>query len=332
MMIIQCKQCGQYLHATNRCFFCGNKSEFLPVGVPSDVHENVKEEFEKLPLLVKNKKFSEALSLADHVLEWSPHNSDAFWCRLLAKNKCCNDEELIKQGFFYEHSGDYQNALLNADTNRQKVYEAVIRKMTELQAALMQGAAQERLNRINMFSIKEMQADLHSIIESSRKDLFSLWTELKGIESKMKELEGCYLLNISEHTDLLTKVNSEAKALEQNVKNLHECTESEAYEYQLRFVDLKSRSESAKRAIISHNSSFKKSYEELDKQRLDVLARIDKIIEMMNLYENVVKSAVNVVDTSEEMYEIDMMKLRQFDLCLVNEELTATIKAKTFLK
>ncbi len=64
------------------------------------IHENVRDEYENLERLVKNGKYTEAITLSKLVLEWMPNCSDVFWLRLLAKNGCDSDEALIRKGCF----------------------------------------------------------------------------------------------------------------------------------------------------------------------------------------------------------------------------------------
>ena len=126
MIITKCNKCGELMHKADKCFVCGNASDFTKTVSTSTIHENVRDEYEKLERLVKIGEFTEALTLSNLILEWMPNCSEIFWLRLLAKNGCSTDEALIRKGVSYGDSADYHNAVIFASQTQKKVYSSVV--------------------------------------------------------------------------------------------------------------------------------------------------------------------------------------------------------------
>ena len=124
MKIVKCPKCGKYLHKATRCLFCGNTSDFQEI--PEEVvHKNIGTDYAHVDFLVESKKYDEAMELSYKVIEWMPNLAGIFWLRLLAKNKCSNDADLIIKGFDCEQDSDYCNALRFAKGEARQAYSAI---------------------------------------------------------------------------------------------------------------------------------------------------------------------------------------------------------------
>ena len=80
MKIVKCSKCGKYLCKSKVCFHCGNSTEFSEIK-KIEIHENVIQEYDKVEDLIEDKKFDEAFSISNIVVEWMPKQSGIFFLR-----------------------------------------------------------------------------------------------------------------------------------------------------------------------------------------------------------------------------------------------------------
>ena len=111
MMIVKCPKCKKLIHKTDSCPYCGNSATFENVNEKTVVHENVVAEYSELPLLLASGKFTQVIEQSRIILRWMPTCSSVFWIRLLAKNECKTDAELIEKGLNCDDAADFYNAV-----------------------------------------------------------------------------------------------------------------------------------------------------------------------------------------------------------------------------
>ena len=301
MTIVKCNKCGELIHKADRCFLCGNTSDFTKVDSTFAIHENVKDEYIRLDQLVRNGKFQEALDLSRVVLEWMPSCSDVFWLRLLAKSQCVSDEALIRKGVSCEDSADYCNAVMFADESQKRVYAIVAKKISLIKNVLAKYITEHEYSEKNGTAILQHQSEMPATIEAHRKKLFELWKELKEIEHSIAAVEEDCLLLINEHKESLDKASSEAADIKNRTYKMEQCTADDLHKYQTQFGDLLYRSEQAKSSIDSMRSQhpWMSAYSDLIKKRDAAVSQINSELNSLKTYESRVQSTVSEIERIE---------------------------------
>ena len=111
MIIVTCHKCGKKIHKADKCPYCGDSTKFGTVNVMTDVHENAYMEYSQLATILDSGDFAKLIEKSRVVLRWMPTCSEVFWMRLLAKNGCKTDAELIQKGINCDDSGDFYNEI-----------------------------------------------------------------------------------------------------------------------------------------------------------------------------------------------------------------------------
>ena len=315
MIIVKCEKCGKMLHQTDKCFVCGNTSGFVQMESLITIHENVSDEYKRLEELVKNRKFEEGLELSKEVLEWMPFCSEIFWLRLLAKNHCATDEELIHKGTAYEDSADYFNAVLFADETQKMVYTTVSNKIMAVKNILSKYIAEHEFSAKKNTSILRYQSDLIGKNELYRKKLFELWKEMKKVEHDIMAVEEDCVLLIAEYKEILEKASSEAMARCLEIREKRECTKDVLYKYRVCLDGLLKQTEDAKTSIdaMRKQHPFVETYRALVKKRDLINSEIDKELGMLKSYEKTVESAVLEIERIEERHQKALESIENYN-------------------
>lgn len=301
MIISKCKKCGKLIHNSERCFFCGNTSEFEKEYSTINIHENVKNEYEHLEQLVIKGEFDEALKLSKFILEWMPFCSDVFWLRFLAKNKCSTDEDLVRKGACCEESADYYNAVLFASKEQKNVYDNVASTISDVRDVLIEYIKEHEYIEKKNTSIIKIQSELLDEIEDYKKNILELWKSLKDIENQMMIVEKDCLLLINEYKETLEKANSKAASIKANAYKIEQCYAEDLYKYEIQFKDLLSQSEQARATISSMRVEHPciKNYNELKEKRDYKKSQIDKEIERFKERKKSVRTVIFKVEDIE---------------------------------
>ena len=301
MIITKCNQCGELMHKADRCFVCGNTSDFAKIISTSTIHENVRDEYEKIEHLVKNGEFTEALTLSNLILEWMPNCSEIFWLRLLAKNGCNSDEALIRKGVSYEDSADYHNAVIFANQTQKKVYSSVVAKISAVKKVLTQYIIQHEYSEKSNTAIVQIQSELSTEMKSRRNKLFQLWGELQQLESQIVVLEKDCLLLVEEYMETLDRTSSEATSIKTEAYKLEQCTAEQLYKHQIQFGTLLHQSEQAKNSIdsIRKHHPWMENYNKLIAMRDTIISQISNEINILKTYESKVQSTVLEIERIE---------------------------------
>lgn len=305
MIIVKCNKCGEFLHKADKCFACGNTTDFEKLAHTTVVHENVHDEYERLENLVRTGKFEEAIAMSRLVLEWMPSCSDVFWMRVLIKNRCKSDEELIRKGFSVSESADYHNAVLFGNEEQKKVYALVATKIDAVQKALKAAIIEHEYAEKAVTPIVQLQAELPTEIETRRVKLFDMWNQLEAIEHEMLAIEKDCLLLVQEHKDALNSASSAATALKNQTYKMEECPSDKLHKYQTQFGDLLNQSEQAKSAIDSMKKQhpWMATYNELVVKRDSLVNQITSELSSLKSYENRVQSTVSEIERIETRHK-----------------------------
>lgn len=82
-------------------------------------------EYSQLATLLDSGDFAKLIEKSRVVLRWMPTCSEVFWIRLLAKNGCKNDIELIQKGINCDNSADFYNAYRYGTPAEKATYDNV---------------------------------------------------------------------------------------------------------------------------------------------------------------------------------------------------------------
>lgn len=314
MKIVKCANCKKYIHKADKCFHCGNIMKFDEVETPV-IHENVVGEYSRMEFLIENKKFDEALTLAHTVIEWMPNLASIFWLRLLAKNKCLNAAELIQKGFNCEEDPDFCNALAFSTGAEHSAYYDVQCMVREAQKALKVEALRHEYHckmKTNILQIKETIKDE---VDSRKKKLFTLWTDLEETEYSMYMLEKDCELLLKEYSDDLEEAAEAAASIKTETYRLEECTAESLHKYQVEIGNIFQQSEQAKKAIerMKNQHPWVQSFNELQKKRDEQVLQIDNEISALKIYEATVQQTLDEIDQIEQRHRIAIHALEGFD-------------------
>lgn len=315
MIITKCDKCGELMHKADRCFACGSTIGFTKVDSTLNIHENVKDEYEKLERLVENEKYDEALTLSKLVLEWMPSCSDVFWLRLLAKNHCNIDEALIRKGISCEDSADYHNAVVYANGTQKKVYTGVAFKIASVKKVLTQYITEHEYSEKANTAIIQIQSEYPAEVESHRKRLFQLWEELEQIEGKIVSVEKDCLLLVHEYKVTLDKSNFEAASIKAKAFKMEQCSAEDFHKYQIQFGELLYQSEQAKNSIdsIRRQHTCMETYNALVKKRDDLVSQINNEINSFKSYENRVQLTVSEIERIEARHIAALISVTKYN-------------------
>ena len=304
MMIVKCDRCGELIHKTEKCLFCGNTDGFTAVYSNAKVHENVAEEYKKLPGLVEQGNFKGALALSDVILTWMPFCSDVFWLRLLAANQCSTDGDLIRKGVSCEDSADYYNALRFACDAEKKVYQGVRAKTEALQKVLLRHITEHEYEEKAKTPILALQTEFPREVDSRKQNMMQLWDELKQNEVQMLRIEKDCQLLINEHTKTLKSVKQDAATIRNAASEVVECSLEDLHNFQSNFGKLLHLSDQAKHEIdtmrVQH--PWVKNFDSLVKHRDELAARIGEELKALKACENKAKKTVDMIDAIEQQH------------------------------
>lgn len=302
MIIVRCSKCGALLHKSERCFLCGNVNGFDECYIDSDIHENVKHEYENLELLISAEKYEDALNLSYLILEWMPNSSSVFWLRLMAKNKCKSDEELVRKGFCYEDSADYYNACKFANELQKAAYGSVIQKIDAVKSSLLEKIWEYEYREKEKLSILQYQEDIPSEMKKYENTLFSLWTKLEKTELDIKVIEKDFQLLVQEYDQTLLNANDAALSLKSKTYKLSECSEEEYYTFQIQLDDLLHLTEQASSTVemMKNQHPWLTDYKNYLTKRDDLCSQIASELNKLKNYQTNIKSTINSFEDIEE--------------------------------
>lgn len=193
MKIVRCSKCGKYFYKVNKCFYCGDTSEINEVR-ESVIHDNAAAQYYKMESLIENRNFEEALSLFDRIIEWIPDNSSAFWLHLLAEKKCETSTELLIKGIDIENNSSFYNALKLADEEEKSFYVDIKNIMIELKKKLEREIPDNEYRCKRKMKLLEMAENEQREIDSRKRKLYLLWSDLEKIECELYREEMNYCL------------------------------------------------------------------------------------------------------------------------------------------
>lgn len=326
MKIVKCPRCGKYLHKAQRCLFCGNTVGFQELPEES-VHKNIGTDYSHVNYLVENKKFDEAITLSYSVIEWMPNLAGIFWLRLLAKNKCANDTELILKGFDCVQDSDYCNAIRFSKGEARQVYTAIGDIVKSLRLSFKSELATHELKKKSETDIMNIKKTFQSEIEERKKKLFGFWSDLEQTEQALYALEmDCRTLS-REHIDTLEQAARDAASLKNQAYKLDECSEDSLSSYHIRMGTIMQQSEQAKAALydIKNQHPWVKEYNELTSKRNKQIDLITSALGSLRTYEANVNRTLTEIDKIEKIHREAVIAADKYDFSKAFVLLESTI-------
>ena len=303
MTITKCQKCGELIHESEKCLFCGNTTGFTTIDSVPIIHENVKDEYIKFERFIKQGKGVNALDLSDTIMKWMPFCAEFYWGRLLARHNCSTDRELVCKGFSNEDP-DYCNALLYANEIEKKVYLRIASKTSDLKDILIRLVTEHEYSEKNKTPILSINTEFTKELDERRQRLLHIWDELKKIEGQILSLEKDCLLLTNEYKETLQYAKRGAEAIKNAAFKVDECTIEELHSFQTHFGKLLYQSEQAKGTLNSMRSQhpWMKTYDSLVKNRDELIAKIKKEIDSLKKYESKVQLTVAEIEKIESLH------------------------------
>ena len=304
MKIVRCSKCGKYFYKVNKCFYCGDTSEINEVR-ESVIHDNAAAQYYKMESLIENRNFEEALSLFDRIIEWIPDNSSAFWLHLLAEKKCETSTELLIKGIDIENNSSFYNALKLADEEEKSFYVDIKNIMIELKRNLKEKYLIMNIDVKRKMKLLEMAENEQREIDSRKRKLYLLWSDLEKIECELYREEMNYCLCSQEYKKILEEAAHKASSIKAEVyEKFAECSESEFYKYQIEIGSVLLQSEQAKSSleIIKKQHPWMETINALLTKRDHQVQLIGKELSSLKSYEGELQQKNDEIEKMEKTH------------------------------
>lgn len=315
MMIVTCHKCGKKIHRADKCPYCGNSIEFEIVNERINVHENVSMEYSKLDTLLDSGEFVQLIEKSQKVLQWMPTCSAVFWMRLLAKNSCKTDAELIQKGINCDNSADFYNAYRYGTSVEKATYDSVKDLIENVRITFESAIIIHEYEEKAATPIVRYQSQFPLELKAKRKELFDLWTQLEKIEQEMHVIEQECKILLNEHRISLDNSKNEADQIKTQSYKLNECTSEMLNEYIIRLGNVLNQSESSKKEIelmrkqLPWIETFNNKVQEREKINLKIASKLSDL----RSYENRIKSTISEIEHIEKRHQWALQVLSDYD-------------------
>ena len=269
MRVVKCTKCGKYIHEARRCFHCGAEAGFeVRENARVPVHENVVDVPERIERSIEGKKYEEAYALSYTVMEWMPDLALIYWLRLLAKHQCSSDAELVTRGFDCENDSNLLNALDFASCEEEKSAYSDVRALTlAVRNGLRNAVWNHYCGIVVENNLPEINNTIKTEIDAHKEKIFSLWSSLEDVESRLRSTEAVFNTFCEEHKLLLSKAESVMEMLNQKTSTMEYCSDQEYFRYCVEFDSAQSCSAQAKDAVSKVRARFSPLFNDLQSQR-----------------------------------------------------------------
>ena len=302
MNIVQCPQCGAYIHQAELCFHCGAHI-LLPDNPVPAIHENAIENYLRMDRFLQAKKFSQVIILSFDVLQWEPEFSDAFRLRLLARHEKTSVLELLSEGFSCESDADYLNALKFSSGAERTAYEdlgTAVRAVREnLIRVLNQSEHQSKMET----DVIQIRRDAAAEIEDRKRKVFGLWSEMQQTEQAMLTLEADMRLSAKEYAMDLQASKKRADSICQEVRQLSECAEERRRRIQVRLSGIMGLLEQAQKSAAQlKDGPLVRQYSSLKERRDQLSQQIAEELDDLKAYKPYLEETIQKITEIETRY------------------------------
>lgn len=174
--------CKNIQLSAQACFRC--RQTDLKASGTEELHDRVRSAYEDARSLMASGKFAEACRLLDIVRQWSPRESGVFFYRLLAKNGCATECDLLMHGFDPDETHgdpDFLSARkLAADSDEESFYRTL---------ADANGKIRAKLAEVEEKAFEEELADIRERIRVRTEELYRQHADIRGIWQEQLELQ-----------------------------------------------------------------------------------------------------------------------------------------------
>lgn len=314
MKIVKCSKCGKYLCKSKVCFHCGNSTEFSEIK-KIEIHENVIQEYAKVEDLIEDKKFDEAFSISNIVVEWMPKQSGIFFLRLLAKKHCTSELELMKKGFDCENDPDMCNALAFSEGAEHSMYLDIQNTIIALKKLLKTEIISHKNKCKLETDILQIKETMQNQIEIRKQKLFSMYKKLEEEENSLYVLETDCRLLLEEHKKTLEQSVYTSDSIKEEVYRLEECTEEDFSKYQIKIGSVLWQAEQAEVALatIKKQHPWIKAFQNLVNERNGQIQLIKEELVSLKYYEDQVQQTIDEITEIEERHEKVICSVEEYD-------------------
>ena len=315
MMIVKCPKCKKLIHKTDSCPYCGNSATFENVNEKTVVHENVVAEYSELPLLLASGKFTQVIEQSRIILRWMPTCSSVFWIRLLAKNVCKTDAELIEKGLNCDDAADFYNAVRYGSEAEKATYESVKALIESIRTALENVVVKHEHEEKAATPIVKCQGEFASELQARQKELFDLWSQLEKTEQEMYVIEQDCKFLANEHRISLENSKNEANQIKMQSYKLNECTSEEFHKYLVRLENVLSLSDTSKKELdlMKKQLPWVETFNNKAQEKSRIRKQISSKLSELKSYENRVRSTVSEIERIEKRHQLALRALADYD-------------------
>lgn len=315
MTIVKCPKCGKYFHKAEMCPYCGNSTEFENVDEKIEVHENVAAEYAELPSLLVSGKFAQLIEKSRVVLRWMPTCSSVFWMRLLAKNECKTDTEIIEKGLNCDDASDFYNAVRYGSQVEKNTYESVKILIESIRVAFETIIAKHEYEEKMATPIVRCQDEFALELQTRRQELFDLWSQLEKTEQEMYVIEQDCKLLAHEHRIALENSRNEANQIKAQSYKLNECTAEELHKYLVRLGNALSLSDASKKELdlMRKQLPWVENFNSKVQEREKIKKQISSKLSELKSYENRIRSTVSEIERIEKRHLLALRALADYD-------------------
>ena len=313
METVKCSGCGKYIHKASVCLYCGNSVGFDMIE-EAPIHTKAALDCARIYTLIEEKKYNEAIELSCVVQEYMPNLAELYWLRLLSRNKCSSDVELLRKGFDIEDA-DFCNALEFSTGKEHKMYVELQKTISEIRQKLLESIFSHE-NRCKLQTgILELGKNLPVEMEKRKERLFSLWADLENTEHALSVLEMDCGLVVREYRNSLDEAAQTASSLKNEIYRMDECISKNQHYFQIMLETTLRLSDTSKEAIenMKKQHPWVKTFQETLSVRDEQMKRIQSEIASLVDYEKTVQKLLAEIEQVEGHHKSALLAAEKYN-------------------
>lgn len=229
MIIKKCSNCGNMINVGrfygSTCIFCNS---YVSLEEP---HKNVDKAVTLCEKYLSEAK-DETVSLCDIYIERFPYVSMLYWCRLLGKNRCRNEIQLLETGIRFIDDEDYIAAYDCADNNERAYYSTLVQIYYNLQKTLLFKTEKKKKETIFYTGIKQKQEAIYQELQTLSEEFRKMTDNLSSIEMQMKNHVTDCEIYYEFWRAVVDKTYEDVSKLHFDIRSKNEISDKKKYEYQ----------------------------------------------------------------------------------------------------
>lgn len=304
-MITKCKVCGEMVHTGNNyhesCIYCNSLCQVEFQNSESHVDGlRVKGE-----MYLKANNYVEALKIFDKAIDIHPNVAELYWGRMLARNLCSNDLQLLRKGVNLYNDPDYVVAVHLAEQDEKECYKKIGSIYKSLVTVLNDKLNQLEIQEKKATNIADKQKQADKKILEFRDCLFKSISKLDAVEKKLRDIAvDCNVVLDSEKTRIGVWVG-EVEVARNEVRQKKEVTLEAYNSYQnliKKHLDLCNNELSLMQN--KSNISFMTEYSKLKSEQLQAEQEVNSIIDKINKINDELAGMINSISRITKKYDV----------------------------